>query len=131
MFIQSSFSMKAIQQPVYFGLIFCLFVLQFYVSPKLTIVALSVVPPVFIVAIAYGRYIRRISKKVQDSLADSTQVSGQHVNKVPMSCGGLSLHQGIMSVFCTGRRRKISKSSHYQGVCSRTKRTREVQSEDH
>ena len=38
-------------------------------------IALSIVPPVAAVAILYGRYIRKISKKTQDALANSTQVN--------------------------------------------------------
>lgn len=44
-------------------------------SPKLAIVGLSIVPPVAGMAIMYGRYVRNITKKVQDSLASATQVS--------------------------------------------------------
>ena len=51
------------------------FFFQFYVSPKLAIFGLGVVPPVAMVAIVYGRYVRKITKKVQDSLADATEVS--------------------------------------------------------
>ena len=44
-------------------------------SPKLSIIALSIVPPVAIVSRIYGRYVQNITKRVQDSLADATQVN--------------------------------------------------------
>ncbi len=54
---------------------YCIFIsLQFYVSPKLSLVALSIVPPIAVTAIIYGRYVRNITRRVQDALADSTQV---------------------------------------------------------
>lgn len=49
--------------------------MMFYVSPKLAVVGLSIVPPVAIFAIVYGRYIRNITKQVNDSLALATQVN--------------------------------------------------------
>lgn len=42
-----------------------LFFLQFYMSTKLAVVGLSIVPPVALLAIAYGRYVRKITQSVQ------------------------------------------------------------------
>lgn len=50
------------------------FIFQFYVSPKLAGIVLGIVPPVAIAIVMYGRYLRSITKKTQDSLAQSTQV---------------------------------------------------------
>ena len=50
------------------------FIFQFYVSPKLAGIVLGIVPPVAIAIVMYGRYLRNITKKTQDSLAQSTQV---------------------------------------------------------
>lgn len=50
------------------------FVFQFFVSPHLATFVLSVVPPVSILAVLYGRYLRKLSKRTQDSLAQATQV---------------------------------------------------------
>lgn len=41
----------------------------FYTSPRLTFVMLSVVPPVALGAMAYGRRVRKLSKESQDALA--------------------------------------------------------------
>ena len=52
-----------------------LLLFQFYVSPKLAMIALGIVPPIAAMSIIYGRYVRKITKKVQDSLAEATQVT--------------------------------------------------------
>lgn len=46
-----------------------LFFLQFYMSTKLAVVGLSIVPPVALLAIAYGRYVRKITQSVQVCLS--------------------------------------------------------------
>ena len=43
-------------------------IILFYISPKLTGVLLSVIPFVAGGAVAYGRYVRRVSKSYQDAL---------------------------------------------------------------
>lgn len=45
-----------------------------YISPKLTGVMLSVLPVIIIIAIIFGRYIRRFSRQTQDQLADSNTI---------------------------------------------------------
>jgi ATP-binding cassette subfamily B protein len=51
-------------------------------SPWLTLVAMSVVPPIAIGAAVYGRFVRRLSKQVQDALADATQVAEESIGGV-------------------------------------------------
>jgi len=46
-------------------------------SPKLSVIALSIVPPIALLSRGYGRYVQNITKQVQDSLADATQVRGE------------------------------------------------------
>ncbi len=48
--------------------------MMLYVSPFLAAIGLSVVPAVTVFAIAFGRYIKNLSKKVQDVLAEATEV---------------------------------------------------------
>lgn len=43
----------------------------FWISPKLALVMLSVVPLLAIVAVVFGKQIRKMSRKTQDQLADS------------------------------------------------------------
>lgn len=49
----------------------------FYTSWRLTLVMLSVVPVVVLGAVIYGRALRRLSVKVQDALARSTEVAAE------------------------------------------------------
>ncbi|WP_336514340.1 ABC transporter ATP-binding protein [Pollutibacter soli] len=42
-----------------------------FLSPKLTLIMLSVVPVLVVTAVLFGKYIRKISRKAQDQLADS------------------------------------------------------------
>jgi ABC transporter fused permease/ATP-binding protein len=46
-----------------------------YTSPRLTLVMLSVVPPVALGAVAYGRRVRKLSRDVQDALARGSGVA--------------------------------------------------------
>lgn len=50
---------------------------QFYVSPSLASFVLLIVPPMAGLAVIYGRYLRSISKRTQDALAQATQVRKQ------------------------------------------------------
>lgn len=47
---------------------------QLYVSPKLTGIVVCVVPPLILMSRYYGSYQKKITKNVQDSLANATQV---------------------------------------------------------
>jgi len=46
-----------------------------YTSPRLTLLMLSVVPPVALGAVAYGRRVRALSRDVQDALARASAVA--------------------------------------------------------
>lgn len=56
--------------------------MMFYVSPKLASIVLGIVPPVAIAIIIYGRYLRNITKRTQDSLAGSTQVAEERISNI-------------------------------------------------
>ncbi|XP_043233712.1 ATP-binding cassette sub-family B member 10, mitochondrial-like [Amphibalanus amphitrite] len=49
--------------------------MMFYVSTKLAMVGLAIVPPVAMVAVVYGRYVRKITRQVQDGLAEANAVA--------------------------------------------------------
>lgn len=53
-----------------------------YVSPKLTLVALGIVPPVALGSRIYGRYLRNITRQVQDSLAGATQTAEEKIANI-------------------------------------------------
>ncbi|GAO43251.1 ABC transporter ATP-binding protein [Flavihumibacter petaseus] len=46
----------------------------FWIQPKLALIMLSVVPVIALVAVFFGRFIRRLARKVQDQLADSSNI---------------------------------------------------------
>ncbi|XP_037086285.1 ATP-binding cassette sub-family B member 10, mitochondrial-like [Pollicipes pollicipes] len=56
--------------------------MMFYVSTKLALVGLSIVPPVAMVAVVYGRYVRRITRAVQDGLADANAVAEEKLANI-------------------------------------------------
>lgn len=55
---------------------------QFYMSPELALVGLAIVPPIAGVAVIYGRFVRKITRQVQDSLADATQIAEERIASV-------------------------------------------------
>ena len=54
----------------------------FIISWKLTLVMLSTMPLIVIGAIIFGRYIKRVSKLVQDALAKSGDVSSEVIGSI-------------------------------------------------
>lgn len=56
--------------------------MMFYMSPRLALVGLAIVPPVAGMAVVYGRFVRNISRKLQDSLAESTKVAEEKISNV-------------------------------------------------
>lgn len=51
-------------------------------SPELALVGLAIVPPIAGVGVLYGRFVRKITRQVQDSLADATQVAEERIANV-------------------------------------------------
>ncbi|XP_078676320.1 ATP-binding cassette sub-family B member 10, mitochondrial-like [Branchiostoma floridae x Branchiostoma belcheri] len=56
--------------------------MMFYVSPQLASIVLTVVPPISMIGILYGRYVRKITKRVQDALAKSTEVAEEKIGNI-------------------------------------------------
>ncbi|XP_063287127.1 ATP-binding cassette sub-family B member 10, mitochondrial [Pelobates fuscus] len=56
--------------------------MMFFVSPQLAIFVLGVVPPLAIVAVLYGKYLRKLSKLTQDSLAEATQLAEERIGSI-------------------------------------------------
>ncbi len=49
-------------------------ILLLFISPKLTLLMLAIVPVVAIAAVVFGRFIRKISREVQDKIAESNTI---------------------------------------------------------
>lgn len=56
--------------------------MMFFVSPHLATFVLSVVPPISILAVVYGRYLRKLTKLTQDSLAQATQLAEERIGNI-------------------------------------------------
>ncbi|XP_069787758.1 nuclear pore complex protein Nup133 isoform X3 [Narcine bancroftii] len=56
--------------------------MMFWVSPQLAMFVLGVVPPVAVLAVFYGRYIRKLAGVTQDSLADATQLAEERIGNI-------------------------------------------------
>ncbi|XP_043284876.1 ATP-binding cassette sub-family B member 10, mitochondrial [Venturia canescens] len=56
--------------------------MMFYVSPQLTVMSLAVVPPVAALAVVYGRFVKKISEDVQNSLASMNTTVEERISNV-------------------------------------------------
>ncbi|NXF25670.1 ABCBA protein, partial [Rhodinocichla rosea] len=56
--------------------------MMFFVSPSLAAFVLSVVPPLAVLAVIYGRYLRKLTKITQDSLAEATQLAEERIGNI-------------------------------------------------
>ncbi|XP_025929183.1 ATP-binding cassette sub-family B member 10, mitochondrial isoform X2 [Apteryx rowi] len=56
--------------------------MMFFVSPNLAAFVLSVVPPLAVLAVIYGRYLRKLTKVTQDSLAEATQLAEERIGNI-------------------------------------------------
>ncbi|XP_058525543.1 ATP-binding cassette sub-family B member 10, mitochondrial isoform X2 [Ochotona princeps] len=56
--------------------------MMFFISPSLATFVLSVVPPISILAVIYGRYLRKLTKVRQDSLAQATQLAEERIGNI-------------------------------------------------
>lgn len=56
--------------------------MMFYVSPSLALLGLAVVPPVAIVAVMWGRVLRRISKDLQSSFAVLNSTAEEKISNI-------------------------------------------------
>uniref|UniRef100_H3A5A8 ATP-binding cassette sub-family B member 10, mitochondrial n=2 Tax=Latimeria chalumnae TaxID=7897 RepID=H3A5A8_LATCH len=56
--------------------------MMFYVSPKLAAFVLGIVPPLAVLAVVYGRYLRRLTRVTQDTLAQATQLAEERIGSI-------------------------------------------------
>ncbi|RXM98749.1 ATP-binding cassette sub-family B member 10, mitochondrial, partial [Acipenser ruthenus] len=56
--------------------------MMFYVSPSLATLVLGIVPPFAVLAVVCGRYLRKLSRMTQDSLAEATQLAEERIGNV-------------------------------------------------
>ncbi|KAK2092741.1 ATP-binding cassette sub- B member 10, mitochondrial [Saguinus oedipus] len=56
--------------------------MMLFVSPNLATFVLSLVPPVSIIAVIYGRHLRKLTKVTQDSMAQTTRLAEERIGNV-------------------------------------------------
>ncbi|XP_043932060.1 ATP-binding cassette sub-family B member 10, mitochondrial [Protopterus annectens] len=56
--------------------------MMFCVSPKLAAFVLAIVPPLAVLAVIYGRYLRKLTRMTQDSLAEATQLAEERIGNI-------------------------------------------------
>lgn len=53
-----------------------------YMSPKLTLIMLGIVPPVFLCAMYYGRFIKSLARQSQDALSETTKIAEERISNI-------------------------------------------------
>ncbi|KAG8955605.1 ATP-binding cassette permease mdl1 [Tulasnella sp. 424] len=68
---------------------------MFWLSPTMTLLMLSIVPPISIGAVVYGRYLKRISNKTQEALGDMSKVAQEslHSLRTVQAFGGYPIEE--------------------------------------
>ncbi|XP_029049800.1 ATP-binding cassette sub-family B member 10, mitochondrial [Osmia bicornis bicornis] len=56
--------------------------MMFYVSPKLAVLGLAIVPPIAGLAIVYGRFLKNISTNIQDSLTSLNTIAEERISNI-------------------------------------------------
>eukprot|EP00126_Sphaerothecum_destruens_P007161 Sdes_comp19717_c0_seq1m11665 len=91
--------------------------MMLYMSPKLTGVVVGLVPVVGILAMFYGRVVKSISKRVQDSLADTTSIAAERIGNIrTVKAFGQELHelklysQSVDHVYAISKQEILAKS---------------------
>lgn len=56
--------------------------MMIYMSPSLALIGLCVVPPVSVLAVIYGRFVRGITKQLQDSLAETSELAEEKISNI-------------------------------------------------
>ncbi|OSC98781.1 P-loop containing nucleoside triphosphate hydrolase protein [Trametes coccinea BRFM310] len=88
---------------------------MFYISPTLTLLMLTVVPPISLGVVFYGRYLKKLSNRTQEALGDMTKVAQealsalrtvQAFNAAPQEQE--KFHQKINNVLTLARKEAIA-----------------------
>ncbi|XP_063385198.1 ATP-binding cassette sub-family B member 10, mitochondrial [Cydia fagiglandana] len=56
--------------------------MMIYMSPSLAMIGLCVVPPVSVLAVIYGRFVRNITRQLQDSLAETSELAEEKISNI-------------------------------------------------
>ncbi|CAK1582701.1 unnamed protein product [Parnassius mnemosyne] len=56
--------------------------MMFYMSPSLAMIGLCVVPPVSMLAVIYGRFVRGITRQLQTTLAETSELAEEKISNI-------------------------------------------------
>ncbi|KAL7408902.1 hypothetical protein BDY24DRAFT_405034 [Mrakia frigida] len=94
-----------------------------YISTKLTLVMLAVIPPISLGAVFYGRYLRKLSKQTQEALGDMTKVAQEKLssfrtvtafNSQPMEAAAFSTK--VDAVFQLAKKEAVASGIFFGGT---------------
>ncbi|KAJ7072757.1 P-loop containing nucleoside triphosphate hydrolase protein [Mycena amicta] len=90
---------------------------MFYLSPKLTVLMMVVVPPVSLGAVFYGRYLRKLSNQTQEAVGEMTKVATESLSALrtvqafnAYDQEGLKFHDRIEHVLGLAKREATASS---------------------
>ncbi|KAG7380697.1 Multidrug resistance protein 1 [Phytophthora pseudosyringae] len=91
--------------------------------PQLAMVMLSVVPPIALGAVSYGRYVKTLTTKVQTQLSEATQVAEEKLGNIRVvrwfakEAQEVETHRGkVDEVLALARKRSLASATFFGGV---------------
>lgn len=97
--------------------------MMFWLSPKLTLVMMVVVPPVSIFGIMYGRYVKRLSRKVQTAISEITKMGEERISSIRTvqafakeNAEAARYRDRVMGVYDLGRKEAIASATFFGGA---------------
>ncbi|GMF37721.1 unnamed protein product [Phytophthora fragariaefolia] len=95
----------------------------FVTCPKLAMVMLSVVPPIALGAVSYGRYVKKLTTKVQTQLSQATEVAEEKLGNIRVvrwfakEPHEVEAHRGkVDQVLALARKRSLASATFFGGV---------------
>ncbi|KAG6620391.1 ATP-binding cassette sub-family B member 10 [Phytophthora cinnamomi] len=95
----------------------------FVTCPKLAMVMLSVVPPIALGAVSYGRYVKKLTTKVQTQLSEATEVAEEKLGNIRVvrwfakEPHEVEAHRGkVDQVLALARKRSLASATFFGGV---------------
>ncbi|KAF1779059.1 P-loop containing nucleoside triphosphate hydrolase [Phytophthora cactorum] len=95
----------------------------FVTCPKLAMIMLSVVPPIAIGAVSYGRYVKQLTTKVQTQLSEATEVAEEKLSNIRVvrwfakEPQEVETHRGkVDEVLALARKRSLASATFFGGV---------------
>lgn len=88
---------------------------MFYISPQLTLLMLTIVPPISLGVVFYGRYLKKLSNQTQEALGEMTKVAQESLSALrtvqafdALPQEQIKFHQKVGSVLALARKEAIA-----------------------